>query len=71
MPTPTVHSNAFNFLSFVQAGVDPRTGQYSCSISLPELKANHLCGPIVPLSLGFSPMNSRDTGFGKGWGLQL
>ncbi|MCF5527095.1 RHS repeat domain-containing protein, partial [Pseudomonas syringae] len=42
-----------------------------CSISLPELKANHLCGPIVPLSLGFSPMNSRDTGFGKGWGLQL
>ncbi|EPJ81635.1 YD repeat-containing protein, partial [Pseudomonas sp. CFII64] len=71
MPTPTVHSNAFNFLSFVQAGVDPRTGQYTCAISLPELKANHLCGPIVPLSLGFSPMSSRDIGFGKGWGLHL
>ncbi|RMQ42989.1 hypothetical protein ALQ04_04518, partial [Pseudomonas cichorii] len=65
------HSNAFNFLSAVQAGVDPRTGQYTCSISLPELKANHLCGPSVPLTLGFSPMSPRDIGFGKGWSLHL
>ncbi|WP_095066956.1 RHS repeat domain-containing protein [Pseudomonas sp. Irchel 3A18] len=71
MPTPTVHSNAFNFLSAVQAGVDPRTGQYTCLITLPELKANHLCGPTVPLSLGFSPMSPRNTGFGKGWSVRL
>ncbi|MBX8498181.1 sugar-binding protein, partial [Pseudomonas cichorii] len=71
MPTPTVHSNAFNFLSAVQAGVDPRTGQYTCAITLPELKANHLCGPIVPLTLGFSPMSPRNTGFGKGWSVRL
>ncbi|MBX8533073.1 sugar-binding protein, partial [Pseudomonas cichorii] len=67
----TVHSNAFNFLSAVQAGVDPRTGQYTCAITLPELKANHLCGPIVPLTLGFSPMSPRNTGFGKGWSVRL
>ncbi|MCV4288011.1 sugar-binding protein [Pseudomonas capsici] len=71
MPTPTVHSNAFNFLSAVQAGVDPRTGQYTCSIALPELKANHLCGPSLPLTLSFSPMSPRDIGFGKGWSLRL
>ncbi|GFM49193.1 sugar-binding protein [Pseudomonas cichorii] len=71
MPIPTVHSNAFNFLSAVQAGVDPRTGQYTCSIALPELKANHLCGPSLPLTLSFSPMSPRDIGFGKGWSLRL
>jgi RHS repeat-associated protein len=66
-----VHSNAFNFLSFIQTGVDPRTGQYTCAISLPELKANDLCGPVVPLSLAFNPLNTRDSGYGKGWNLQL
>jgi RHS repeat-associated protein len=71
MPTPTVHSNAFNFLSAVQAGVDPRTGQYSCAIALPELKANHLCGPSVPLTLNFNPMSPRNAGFGKGWSVRL
>lgn len=66
-----VHSNAFNFMSYLQGGVDPRTGQYSVSINLPELKANNLAGPVVPLMLVFNPLNLRDSGFGQGWSLQL
>ncbi|MDD0976858.1 RHS repeat domain-containing protein [Pseudomonas fontis] len=66
-----LHSNAFNFMSFLQNQVDPRTGQYTCSIALPELNANNLAGPVVPLQLGFSPLNNVDSGFGKGWNLQL
>lgn len=66
-----VHSNAFNFMSYLQGGVDPRTGQYSVSINLPELKANNLTGPVVPLVLIFNPLNLRDSGFGQGWSLQL
>jgi len=67
----TLHSNALNFLSYVQTGVDPRTGQYTASIALPELKANALCGPTLPLSLSYSPLNTLDSGFGKGWNLRL
>ena len=72
MATSTaVHSNAFNFMSYLQGGVDPRTGQYTVSVSLPELKANGLAGPIVPLTLIFNPLNVRDSGFGTGWSLHL
>ena len=67
----SVSSNAFNFLNFIQSQVDPRTGQYTCAITLPELKANHLCGPVVPLQLNFNPLNNSDSGFGIGWNLQL
>ncbi|WP_143135171.1 RHS repeat-associated core domain-containing protein [Burkholderia ubonensis] len=66
-----VHSNAFNFLSFVQSGVDPRTGQYTFSVNLPPVAANALCGPLVPLSLSFSPMQGGDQGLGLGWSLGL
>ncbi|PTR24693.1 RHS repeat-associated protein [Luteibacter sp. OK325] len=64
-----VHSNAFNFLSAVNTGVDPRTGMYSCSISLPGLAANNLCGPTVGLGLSFNALNAVDAGFGIGWAL--
>ena len=66
-----VYSNAYNFLSFVSTGVDPRTGTYSCNFSLSNLLANTLSGPSIPLVLGFSSLQSDDLGFGKGWGLQL
>ncbi len=69
--TTAVHSNAFNFQSYVQGGVDPRTGQYTVSLSLPELKSNALAGPVLPLALAFNPMNVRDAGFGLGWGINL
>ena len=67
----SVTSNAFNFLNFINSQVDPRTGQYTCALGLPELKANQLAGPIFPLHINFNPLNSADSGFGKGWNLQL
>jgi len=67
----TLHSKAFNFLSYVESGTDPRTGLYTCTISLPSLKANNLCGPDVPVQLRFSPLNRNDSGVGLGWDMQL
>ncbi|MDD0974276.1 hypothetical protein [Pseudomonas fontis] len=66
-----VSSNALNFMNPISGAVDPRTGQYTCSLSLPEVKANNLAGPVVSLQLIFNPLNSLDSGFGKGWNLQL
>ena len=66
-----IHSNAFNFLSFFLKGVDPRTGLYTLSVEMPELKSNQLCGPAVPLQLRFNPLNVGDSGFGQGWNLNL
>jgi RHS repeat-associated protein len=67
----TVSSNAFNAASFVSNGVDPRTGQYTVSVSLPELNGNQLCGPALNLALSFSPINNQDCGYGIGWDLPL
>ncbi|UWF46972.1 sugar-binding protein [Pseudomonas sp. N3-W] len=66
-----IHSNAFNFQSFVQSGVDPRTGLYTVSLSLHEVEANDLRGPAVPLKLNYNPINTTDKGYGVGWGLAL
>ncbi|WP_338473798.1 RHS repeat-associated core domain-containing protein [Pseudomonas sp. MS646] len=66
-----VHSTAFNFLSFVRSGVDARTGLYTVSLSLPEVKTCELSGPVIPLSLNFNPLNTTDAGFGVGWELAL
>ena len=67
----TLHSGAFNFSSFIQSGVDPRTGSYSCNLALNEVLGNRLCGPTVPLALVFSAFNSRNSGLGTGWSLPL
>ncbi len=69
--TTSVHSNAFNFMSFLQNGVDPRTGQYTVNIALPDVKSNGLRGPDVPLNLAYNPLNTQDNGYGRGWSLQL
>ncbi|WP_210640032.1 RHS repeat domain-containing protein [Pseudomonas sp. Tri1] len=66
-----VHSQAFGFMSYLQSGVDPRTGQYTVSIDLPEVQSNWLNGPAFPLNLTFSPINILDSGFGVGWNLNL
>ncbi|MDU7558871.1 MAG: sugar-binding protein, partial [Pseudomonas sp.] len=66
-----LHSNAFNFLSFMSHQVDPRTGQYTASVNFPDINANNLCGPAFPLNLNFNPLNTLDSGFGTGWSWQL
>lgn len=63
-----LYTQANNFLSHVSTGVDPRTGQFTLGCSLPELHANDLAGPVIKLSLQFSPLGShRNSGFGLGW----
>lgn len=66
-----MYSNAYNSLSFISAGVDPRTGTYSCNLSLSSLLANTLSGPSLPLSLGFNGLNNRNVGLGAGWSIPL
>ncbi|WP_407309210.1 RHS repeat domain-containing protein [Pseudomonas sp. nanlin1] len=66
-----VHSKAFDFMSFLTTGVDPRTGQYPLSINVPELKGNDLSGPDLALKLDFNPLRTEDSGFGHGWGINL
>lgn len=63
------YSNAQNFLSHLQTGVDVRTGDFTCTMSLPALEANNLQGPTVQLSLGFSSQLIDDLGYGTGWQL--
>lgn len=67
----SVHSNAFNFRSHMDHGVDPRTGQYTVSLVMPALKSHTLAGPPLQLSIAFNPLNTRDAGFGVGWGINL
>lgn len=69
--TSSVSSNALNFMSSMENGVDPRTGLYTVSISLPEIQTNDLRGPGFGLALAYSPLNTLDSGYGFGWNLQL
>lgn len=65
-----LYSNAFNFNDFMTGGVDPRTGLYTCSLSLGALVSSGLNGPRLPINLSFS-LFGTDMGFGKGWSLAL
>ena len=67
----SVHSNAFNFGDFVAGGVDPRTGVYTCSLSLGSIQSVDLNGPSFNLALNFNPLNSRNAGYGAGWSLSI
>lgn len=67
----SLHSNATSFLSFLEHGVDPRTGQYTLHIALPDLLGNDLQSPDFRLQLNFNPLNVGDSGYGSGWNLNL
>ncbi|PWY68690.1 RHS repeat protein [Aspergillus eucalypticola CBS 122712] len=62
-----IYSQGFNFNSYVEKGVDPRTGQYNCTISLYEVPAEVRNGPPLKLALQYHSLNSDDVGLGKGW----
>lgn len=66
-----INSNALNFLSAVNSGVDPRTGLYGVSINLPEIQCNELRGPGLALGLAYSVLNKENDGYGVGWNPQL
>lgn len=64
-----VYSNAFNFSSYLNGSVDPRTGQYGCQISLVQLSPQ---GPLEvsrSIVLSFSMLSPRPTPYGAGWRL--
>lgn len=67
----SVYSNAFNFSSFLQGGVDPRTGVYNFSLSLGEIRTEGSNGPSFSLLLQFSPLDKSNNGFGTGWSIAL
>jgi YD repeat-containing protein len=66
-----LYSQGCNFTSFLQKGVDPRTGQYTCSVDLYKTPAQARNCPAFKLSLNFNPLSAGDLNFGKGWSLNL
>lgn len=64
-----LYSNAFNFNSYLSAGVDPRTGQYSASLNLITLSPFNIQGSSYLIKLSFSIFNDLNNGFGTGWNL--
>ncbi|MBD8594134.1 hypothetical protein IFT75_12035 [Pseudomonas sp. CFBP 8758] len=64
----TVYSQASNFTSAVNTGVDARTGYYTLNIALPSMQANRLSGPVVCPQLHFTPTaGAMDHTLGAGW----
>lgn len=59
------HTAGTNFTS-AGGGVDPRTGLYSVSVPLGALTGNNGLGPVLPLTLTWSPLANVDAGFGRG-----
>ncbi|MGY2339991.1 RHS repeat-associated core domain-containing protein [Pseudomonas sp. SDO5532_S415] len=69
--TSSVHSNALSFMSSARGGVDPRTGLYKFSINFFDIQTNDLRGPGFRTGLNYSPLNTLDTGYGRGWNVSL
>ncbi|KAG2005296.1 hypothetical protein GB937_008839 [Aspergillus fischeri] len=67
----SLYSQGFNFGSFLQKGVDPRTGQYTCSIDLYQSPSESRNCPPFKLSLSYSPLSTENVGLGRGWSLNL
>jgi len=65
-----VHSNAFNFMSHLSGGVDPRTGLYTFSANLRSVSGNDQLGPEFDVVVRYSPLSLQDSGYGKGWTLR-
>lgn len=71
MSSSSFYSDAGNFVSAIQGGVDPRTGLFNVNLSLASLRSGHLAGPGLALALRYSPLSSQDDGFGHGFSLNL
>ncbi|KAL6796315.1 hypothetical protein GGI42DRAFT_331333 [Trichoderma sp. SZMC 28013] len=67
----SVYSQGFNFESFLQKGVDPRTGQYTCTVNVYDTPSHARNVATFALSLSFNPLNTQDVGLGIGWAFNL
>ncbi|PWY92311.1 hypothetical protein BO70DRAFT_327401 [Aspergillus heteromorphus CBS 117.55] len=66
-----IYSQGFNFDAYVEKGVDPRTGQYTCAIALYEVPSSVRNCPPFKLVLHYNPLNGNDIGLGRGWSFIL
>ncbi|KAL4905524.1 hypothetical protein BDW74DRAFT_185056 [Aspergillus multicolor] len=66
-----LHSQAFNFTSCVQEGVDTRTGQYTCRFNVYKAPTEARNCPSLKLHLVYSTLSTKDTGLGQGWTLDF
>lgn len=64
-------SHADNFVNAVSSNVDPRTGQYSCTVTLGHSSNNDFRGPKLPLMMGYTPNLGDNYGLGTGWTLNF
>lgn len=67
-------TQAGNFTSAINGGVDPRTGMYNINISLGNINANKQQGPEFPVSLYYSPLsmqNDMNMGIGVSLGVSV
>lgn len=71
MSSSSFYSQAGNFIDAVQGGVSPRTGLFSISLPLMNLRSADLNGPALALTLRYSPLSSADQGFGRGFSFNL
>ncbi|KAK6513563.1 hypothetical protein TWF506_008002 [Arthrobotrys conoides] len=67
----SIYSQGFNYGRFVHDGVDTRTGQFSCSIDLYEAPAATRNYAQFKLKLQHDMLNFVNTGWGKGWSLNI
>lgn len=66
-----IYSNAFNFASHQDGGVDLRTGQYSRTIQLTTLRPQGPLEVARDIQLVFSMLSPTDAGYGAGWRLNI
>lgn len=71
MLSPVFYSQAGNFISSIQGGVNPRTGLFTVIMPLASLHSCQLAGPALELSLQYSPLSLHNEGFGIGFSLNL
>lgn len=64
-------TQAGNFVNALETSVDPRTGQFMVNLPLVSIAGNRGLGPELSLSLSYSPLNSRNYGFGNGFSLGI
>lgn len=64
-------TQATNTVSSLKTGVDPRTGQLTINFPIASLVANAQLGPNLDLTLSYSPLNTQNIGFGKGFTLGI
>ncbi|MDX7997724.1 hypothetical protein FE394_00555 [Xenorhabdus sp. Reich] len=63
----TFFSNAHNFQSAATSGVDPRTGLFNYTLLVAQISGNNHLGPDLTMALSYSPLNTKNTGFGIGF----